>query len=231
MQGHFGAALIISGLTHRSAPLALLFVASQIQDFLIALLVYTLHIEVTRLTFDSSNKVFPFELLYVPFSHSLFSTICLAAIFYVIVPGTRLSKVSVAIAVLSHWLLDLVVHLPDLDVCFPFFDCGKAGLGLWRYLVPSLITESAIIVTGFVVYLRSTPSASLARHVGIRLFPLVLFMVFITVAMPFVPPPPKLDFSMTVQTYISYGLFAFLAHIAERPLVAAAGSAGDDKAQ
>lgn len=222
MQGHFGAALIISGLTRHAAPLPILFLAAQVQDLLIAVLVYTLHIEVTQLAFDTPNKVYPIELLYVPFSHSLFSSICLAVLLYIIIPGTWLSKTSVAVTVLSHWLLDLLVHLPDLDICFPFSDCGKAGFGLWRYLIPSLVVESAIVVIGYALYVRSAPSALLARRVGIRLLPLVLFMVFVTIAMPFAPPPPKLDYTITVQTYVLYGLFAVFAHVVEQPLVSAA---------
>lgn len=217
MQGHFGAALLVSVLTSQTTPLAHLFLAAQVQDLLITLFAYTLHIEKAHLAPNSDNKVFPIALDYVPYSHGLFATLVLCLLCCVL-PIAPISKVALSLAVLSHWILDWIVHLPDLDLCFPFTDCGKAGLGLWRYLVPSLVVECAIVMAGALLYVRSVPGREASQRVMWRLLPLTAFMVAVTVAMPFLPPPKRLDSSITVQTHVLYGIFALVGWAIERPV-------------
>jgi hypothetical protein len=58
--------------------------------------------------------------------------------------------------VFSHWMLDLVVHRPDLPI-LP----GNAGdlpllrLGLWRTPWASLVAELALVLAGAIAYLWS----------------------------------------------------------------------------
>ena len=46
----------------------------------------------------------------------------------------------------SHWLLDLVVHRPDL----PFYPgpSPKVGLGLWHSLPGTLVVELGLLAVG-----------------------------------------------------------------------------------
>lgn len=217
IQGHFGAALLISAFTAQITPLPYLFLAAQVQDLLIALFAYSLGIEKTRFALNSENKVYPVELVHVPYSHSLFVTLVLSlcCCLFPIVPA---SKVALSCAILSHWLLDFIVHIPDLDPCFPFVDCGKVGLGLWRYLVPSLVLECAIVVAGSLFYVRSVRDHEIAKGVMWKLLPLATFMVLITVALPFIPPHQKMDSSITVQTYLLYSVIALVGWAIERPV-------------
>lgn len=216
MQGHFGAALAISAMTGRAARLPQLFIAAQVQDLLIAVLAYTLHIEQTRLAPGSENAVYPIELVHVPYSHSLFSTAALAALCLAL-PGRPAARRALALCVLSHWALDAAVHLPDLEVCFPAGDCGRAGLGLWRHRAASVAAESALVGAGAALYVRAAPGAA-ARAAAARLAPLAAGMVLVTAALPFLPPPPALDARITVQTFVAYALFAALAAWVERPV-------------
>jgi hypothetical protein len=63
----------------------------------------------------------------------------------------------VAGAVFSHWLLDLVVHVPDLPLIANSF---KVGFGLWRYLWLSFPLELLSLTAGALVYARMVPSTT-----------------------------------------------------------------------
>jgi hypothetical protein len=89
--------------------------------------------------------------------------------------------------VISHWLLDLVVHRPDLPLV-PGFGV-KVGLGLWSSLPGTLVVELALFALGFVLYLQRTmPRDGLGRWGawGLALFLLVVYLVNL-----FGPPPPS----------------------------------------
>lgn len=94
----------------------------------------------------------------VPWSHGLFITVIwsmvAAAITYIFMQDQR-SSIVIGLLVFSHWILDFVVHLPDLPL---FFDASPLlGLGLWGSgpgLVISGILEIVVLFGGIVVYLR-----------------------------------------------------------------------------
>lgn len=216
IQGHFGAALFISSFCRNPPKLHYLFIAAQIQDLLISIFAYVVLIEKVQLAITNENKVYPIELVYVPYSHGLFSTIVLAVGVYICQSQER-NKFALPAAVLSHWLLDLLVHLPDLDICFPFAECPKAGLGLWRYLIPSIVVECLVVLTGFTLYVKGVADKKIRSKVIWRLLPLVVFMILVTIAVPFTPLP-DLDHNIAIQTFVLYGIFAAVAWASERPI-------------
>ena len=69
----------------------------------------------------------------MPWTHSLAMALAWSWLYYLV------SKVPVlGICVFSHWILDLVAHLPDL----PIIRGGPyVGLGLWRFRDVSFIVE------------------------------------------------------------------------------------------
>src|SRR5262249_9659429 len=56
--------------------------------------------------------------------------------------------------VLSHWILDLLVHYPDLPL-YPG-NSPKVGLGLWGLPFLENIIEFVLFIVGIVVYLGAT---------------------------------------------------------------------------
>ena len=98
-----------------------------------------------------------FLLFDFPFSHSLAAALLwavLAAFLWSMVSRRALLSLGVgvmALAVLSHWLLDFLVHEPDLTLW------GNAsprlGLGLWNRLDLALLVEMAIALTGLAMLL------------------------------------------------------------------------------
>jgi len=99
----------------------------------------------------------------------------------------RVSKVPVlGICVFSHWILDLVAHLPDL----PIIRGGPyVGLGLWRFRDVSFIVESVLLIVGLVIYLRATRAKSPAGRYAMSAF--VALLVVVEAVNIYGPPPPE----------------------------------------
>lgn len=74
------------------------------------------------------------------------------------------------------------------------------------------------MMAGALLYVRSVPGRGASQRVMWRLLPLTTFMVAVTVAMPFLPPPKRLDSSITVRTHVLYGIFALVGWAIERPV-------------
>jgi len=116
----------------------------------------------------------------------------------------------IAAASFSHWVLDLIVHTPDL----PLYDnSAKVGFGLWRHIILSFPLELIVLVLGVWAYVRVTTFATLkARYV---FWGFVVFLVAMQVYANFGPPPSSPE-SMAVIAVALYAVLAALAAIAER---------------
>src|SRR5262245_46612194 len=114
--GHYGVSFAAKTAAAR-VPLWVWFIAVQWLDVIWSVLVL-LGIEKVRIVpgFTEAN---PLDLYYMPFTHGLPGSIVLSLVFGGIVAvfttGNRAATVLlVAAASFSHWLLDLLVHTPDL---------------------------------------------------------------------------------------------------------------------
>jgi hypothetical protein len=87
--------------------------------------------------------------------------------------------------VLSHWLLDLVVHRPDLPL-FPGSDL-MLGLGLWNNIAATMVVEGLLFAGGVWLYVSGTRASS--RTGTWALWGLLLFLVVVYLANVFGPPP------------------------------------------
>jgi hypothetical protein len=93
----------------------------------------------------------------IPWSHGLFMSLVWSAlaagIAYLVLRDRRASSV-LGLMVFSHWVLDFIVHLPDLPL---FFDSSpKVGLGIWGSgpgLVISGILEIILFAGGIAIYI------------------------------------------------------------------------------
>lgn len=132
----------------------------------------------TSLAFDS-----------YPWSHSLLLVLGWALLAAAL--GRRVYKSWRAAAVLgalvvSHWLLDLVTHRPDL----PLWPAGPvAGLGLWNSIAATIAVEGALLGAGLWLYLGVTkPRDAVGRW---ALISLVGLTGMIWISQPWVAPPPS----------------------------------------
>ncbi len=126
---HFGAGLAAKYVTPK-VSLGTLFLAAQFIDLLWPTLLL-LGIERVDILHDGS-RIPPMEFSYYPISHSLLMVVVWALLFAAIYYSIRRSRVGaivLGLAVVSHWVLDLIVHYPDLPL-YPG-DSALMGFELW----------------------------------------------------------------------------------------------------
>ena len=106
---------------------------------------------------DPGNTAFtPLDFVSYPLSHSLVGAICWATIFallYYFFIHYQRGAVMIWIGVVSHWVLDFMVHRPDLPL-YP--EGARLGLGLWNSILATVIVEGLMYVAGIWIYLRVT---------------------------------------------------------------------------
>ena len=115
------------------------------------------------------------------------------------------------LAVLSHWFLDFLVHLPDLDLVSESY---KVGLGLWRHPAVETAVEFALLITGLLLYFRASQGLTVLRRVALAA--LCVTIAIVQLAGSFGPPPPSVK-AMAVAGLALYLVFAALARAAEGP--------------
>lgn len=185
-------------------PLWLLFLAVQWIDVMWGIFVL-LGIEKVRIVpgITASNAL---DLYYMPYTHSLVAALGWSAAAYVVcqfVQGLRGRRTGLimAAAVFSHWILDLIVHRPDLAL---YDSVGKMGFGLWNYRGVAFALEMAVLFGGAAMLYRT--AAHRARLIGFVIF-LAALQVFGTF---FFPPPPS-DRAAAMTALISYIVLALAA--------------------
>ena len=92
-----------------------------------------------------------------------------------------------ALLVPSHWVLDLIAHVPDLPL-YPGAP-GRFGFGLWRDPQATVFVEVALFAIGVGVYVASTRARDRAGRFG--LWALVTFLLVLYAASALSPPPPS----------------------------------------
>jgi hypothetical protein len=162
--GHYGVSFAAARRKDAPVPLWVLFIAVQLLDVAWAPLVL-LGIEKVRIVpgFTATN---PLDLYYMPYTHSLVAAVLWsagAALLYRLVRGKAAGAgaIVVALAVFSHWILDFIVHKPDL----PLYDnTAKVGLGLWDHRALAFGLEAAVPLRRHRLYLGRGG----ARRAGVK---------------------------------------------------------------
>ncbi|HEX5377004.1 MAG TPA: metal-dependent hydrolase, partial [Phenylobacterium sp.] len=139
--GHYAASLAAKAIEPR-APLWTYVVAAQAIDIGWGALVMA---GVEKVRIDPSLPGSALDLYHMPFTHSLPAVVLWSLAGLVLARAARLpwgAAVAIALTVFSHWLLDLLVHRPDLEL---WFGGAKVGLGLWNYPVPEQAVEIGLL--------------------------------------------------------------------------------------
>jgi membrane-bound metal-dependent hydrolase YbcI (DUF457 family) len=169
--------------------LGILFLACQMADIIWPNLVL-LGLETLRIQ-PGITVMTPLDFVSYPYSHSLLALLLWSVVFgalYMVLSRVGI-KVAIVIAalVLSHWVLDVLTHRPDLPITLS--EGTKIGAGLWNYPVIAIPLELLLFGTGVFLYQRHTRALNRVGSIG--LWALVLFLLTVYVANIFGPPPPS----------------------------------------
>jgi membrane-bound metal-dependent hydrolase YbcI (DUF457 family) len=176
----------------RAAPavsLGTLFLACQLADLLWPTLVL-LGIEVVKIQ-PGATAVTPLTFVSYPYSHSLVALLIWGAVFgaaYVLIRKSRVAAgVVIAALVVSHWILDVLTHGPDMPVTIG--GSTRLGLGLWDSLPATLVVELLVFAVGVGIYARFTEARDRPGSFGF--WGLVAFLLIVYFVNLFGPPPPS----------------------------------------
>ena len=140
--GHWAPALAAAAASKKAPPLAVLFIGAQLIDWAFFAL---LLLGVEQMRFSPGISVMnPMDLYHMPYTHSLLGAAAFAGAVWLARSLVLRDKVGALIGagvVLSHWFLDLLVHVPDLTLAG---SPPKLGLGLWNYPWIEMPLELAI---------------------------------------------------------------------------------------
>jgi hypothetical protein len=209
--GHYGPAFAAKPIA-RQVPLWVLFVAVQALDFCWSALIL-LGVEKAHIV-PGFTQASALDLYYMPYTHGLIGALILSIVFgalgLLFVRDKRAAAFAVVTtAVFSHWLLDLIVHVPDL----PLLDNSmKVGFGLWRWIWISLPLELAFLFAGAWVYARAVPSRTRRGDLWLWLF--VAAMAAVELYGEF-GPPPAAPAAEAQTALLAYGTLALLAALVD----------------
>jgi hypothetical protein len=186
---HMGIGHLAVGFAAKRAvprvSLAILLFAATFVDVLWGLFVLT-GLEHARPQ-PGATAAMPFDLYDYPFSHSLLAGIMWALVFgatFRSFKQYRAGAVMLGFVVLSHWVLDVVSHRPDM----PLFLRGPyLGLGLWNSVPASIVVEELMLAAGVILYVKATHSGA---NVGLGI--LVAVLAIMGVVGYLAPPPPSI---------------------------------------
>ena len=154
--GHFGLAAGIKKIAPRLPLWSLLFATF----FLDVIFIFfaAAGLEMINPVDPANPNAYGGSLISAYYTHSLVGALLISAIAGLVAGrfwGKRGGYV-IAGVVFSHWILDLIVHRPDLPI-LPgnFGNLPLLGFGLWRYPTISAIVELALVIGGAWFYYRA----------------------------------------------------------------------------
>jgi membrane-bound metal-dependent hydrolase YbcI (DUF457 family) len=206
--GHYSASMAAKAAEPR-VPLWTYFIASQLLDVGWGAFVI-LGIEKVRVDPNLPGSVF--DLYDMPWTHSLVAAIVWslagALFFKTLLRLSSRGAVLVGLVVFSHWVLDLVVHRPDL-LLWP--GGPKVGFGLWNYPVLEEAIEMGLIAIAVAVWAASCVRGRKAEW---RAAALILLMTAMQ-AFVIVSPPTGNHMVIGATVLASYAILTVGAWWAE----------------
>ena len=208
--GHYSAAFIAA--TSPKAPrLGTLFIAAQLIDFGFFALALA-GVEHMRLV-PGITAMNPMDLYDMPWTHSLVGALGWSAGFALLLWLWLRNGMAALIGgavVLSHWLLDLLVHRPDLTIAG---SPPPLGLGLWNHPEIEIPLELVLAFGGLAWFAARTRARGWQGHVSILVLGLamaVFQMVNWLAAQPatIVDPAPP---SLPLMGLLAYAVLAAIA--------------------
>jgi hypothetical protein len=221
--GHYAAALAAKAAEPR-APLWSYVTAAQLVDIGWSGLIM---IGAERVGFDPSLPGSALVLEHMPWTHSLPGALAWAVAAALLAGWAlklpRRAAVFVGLVVFSHWLLDLVVHRPDLAL---WFGGPKVGFGLWNAPVVEQAVEMGLLAVAGAAW------AAQRARAGLSSWPAVAFLTFLVVLqiVAMVLPPSGGAVTMGANALAAYLATTAIAALVERRPGSAAARLRDEPA-
>jgi len=184
--GHFGVALAAKKMAPKTS-LGILILAAQFLDFLWPAFLL-LDIEHVRIA-PGSTRVSPLDFTDYPISHSLLMATVWAVLFggmYYARRRNARSALVIGSAVLSHWVLDFIVHRPDLQL-YPGNET-RVGMGLWNSWTATITVEVLFFGAGLAIYLSCTRARDHVGRYGFWALIVFLFLGWVSALLAGAPP-------------------------------------------
>ena len=183
--GHYAVAFAAKRYAPRTS-LGTLILAAQLLDLIwpLFLLVGWERVRIVPGHMPASSLDFE----HFPISHSLLATLLWAGLFagaYLVFRRYKQGAAVIAIAIVSHWVLDLAVHRQDLPL-WPGAGSPKLGLGLWSSVSATLLVEAVLLAIGLTIYTRTTQPRERNGTRGLQA--MVALLVLMLLAAIFGPP-------------------------------------------
>jgi hypothetical protein len=179
--GHYAASLAAKAVEPR-APLWSYVAAAQLLDIGWSVLIIA---GVERVSFDESLPGSPLVLAHMPWTHSLPAALvwsigaALLAGFALKLP--RRTAMVVGLVVFSHWVLDFLVHRPDLAL---WFGGPKLGLGLWNAPVVEATVEMGFLALAAIAWTAQRVRLKQAAWSAIAFIALLIMLQIVAIALP-----------------------------------------------
>jgi hypothetical protein len=197
--GHYGPSFALRRFG--GVPLWVLFLAAQFVDVLWSILIIA-GVEKMRLV-EGFTESSPLDLYYMPYTHSLTASIAWALMLGAMgsfVWGRR-GGIAIALCVISHWLLDLPVHVADLPL---FGDAYKVGFGVWNHPILAFVLEAGVLLAGAAIY-----ACDARRRGAIWTFcGVMLLMQYSNLLLP-LPESPTQFAMMALSSYVALAVAAW----------------------
>ena len=194
--GHWAPALALAARP-KAPGIGTLFVAGQLVDWAFFGLLLT---GTEAMRFRPGVSVMnPMDLYHMPYTHSLLGSAVFAAAFGALVLGLTKSRAAAGIAalvVLSHWFMDLLVHVPDLTLAG---SPPKLGLGLWNYPAIEMPLELGLTFGALWLYVR------VKRTTPLRVGVLAVVLLALQAVNWFGPVEPHVTTGTSLLAFFAYG--------------------------
>ena len=208
--GHYAPAFVAASL-RRSPRLGAMFVAAQFVDLFFFLFVL---LGVERMREVPGHTIMnPGDFYHMPYTHSMIGTLGFAGLWALVVRlrrgDWRLARIGAAV-VASHWLLDLIVHAPDLTL----LGIGRRyGLALWNDPAVAMPLELGLTALALTFYVSRTRAVGVTGHVALAA--LVLALLAFQGVHWFAPQPTRIvdpvPASVPLTALVAYAILTALA--------------------
>ena len=186
--GHFAVAFGAKKFVPE-VSLGTLFLASQLADAisppLILLGVESIEVE------PGITVMMPLNLIHYPYSHSLVAlalwSLMFATVYMVLTRSGLKTAIVIAVLGVSHWMLDVLMHRPDLPISLT--GSARLGLGLWNHPIIGVPVELLLFGAGVWLYARHTRPRN--RRGSLGMWALTALLLLTYVATHFGPPLPS----------------------------------------